>query len=603
MNAPQVPMPSTAFFIKRISTYHPLPQVISGLFWILFHSWPLFPGLVAKAFFDTLEGRAPAGLSLESIVALIVALALARAGFVYGDVWVSTTVGLRIRGLLQHNLLARILERPGAQALPCSVGEAISTMRDDVETMWGAGWVFDVVGYASFALGGLAILLWVDAQVTLLVFIPIVAVITLSHVVRTRLQSVREQSREAAAQVTGALGEIFGAVQAIQVAGAEDQVIAHLRRLGDERRRLALRDRLLGLTLDAVFGNTASLGAGLTLLVAASKMRSGAFTLGDFALFATYLMQVKDMTGFLGWIVTTYQQMGVAFKRAVTLLQGAPASSLVAHHPVYLTGPLPALTPVAKKASDRLDTLEIVGLTLRHPGSGRGIEDISFKLERGSLTVITGRIGSGKTTLLRAVLGLLEPQAGEVRWNGRRIEHPASFLVPPRVAYTPQVPTLLSGTLRENILLGHAAEHDSARTEVEQDTTLARAVRSAVLERDLEGFPDGLETVIGARGVKLSGGQIQRTAAARMFVREPELIVLDDLSSALDVETERMLWQRIFEQQSTCLVASHRRAAIERADQILVLEDGRITALGKLAELLETSAEMRRLYAGEPPDS
>lgn len=603
MNAPQVPMPSTAFFIKRISTYHPLPQVISGLFWILFHSWPLFPGLVAKAFFDTLEGRAPAGLSLESIVALIVALALARAGFVYGDVWVSTTVGLRIRGLLQHNLLARILERPGAQALPCSVGEAISTMRDDVETMWGAGWVFDVVGYASFAVGGLAILLWVDAQVTLLVFIPIVAVITLSHVVRTRLQSVREQSREAAAQVTGALGEIFGAVQAIQVAGAEDQVIAHLRRLGDERRRLALRDRLLGLTLDAVFGNTASLGAGLTLLVAASKMRSGAFTLGDFALFATYLMQVKDMTGFLGWIVTTYQQMGVAFKRAVTLLQGAPASSLVAHHPVYLTGPLPALTPVAKKASDRLDTLEIVGLTLRHPGSGRGIEDISFKLERGSLTVITGRIGSGKTTLLRAVLGLLEPQAGEVRWNGRRIEHPASFLVPPRVAYTPQVPTLLSGTLRENILLGHAAEHDSARTEVEQDTTLARAVRSAVLERDLEGFPDGLETVIGARGVKLSGGQIQRTAAARMFVREPELIVLDDLSSALDVETERMLWQRIFEQQSTCLVASHRRAAIERADQILVLEDGRITALGKLAELLETSAEMRRLYAGEPPDS
>lgn len=603
MNAPQVPMPSTAFFIKRISTYHPLPQVISGLFWILFHSWPLFPGLVAKAFFDTLEGRAPAGLSLESIVALIVALALARAGFVYGDVWVSTTVGLRIRGLLQHNLLARILERPGAQALPCSVGEAISTMRDDVETMWGAGWVFDVVGYASFAVGGLAILLWVDAQVTLLVFIPIVAVITLSHVVRTRLQSVREQSREAAAQVTGALGEIFGAVQAIQVAGAEDQVIAHLRRLGDERRRLALRDRLLGLTLDAVFGNTASLGAGLTLLVAASKMRSGAFTLGDFALFATYLMQVKDMTGFLGWIVTTYQQMGVAFKRAVTLLQGAPASSLVAHHPVYLTGPLPALTPVAKKASDRLDTLEIVGLTLRHPGSGRGIEDISFKLERGSLTVITGRIGSGKTTLLRAVLGLLEPQAGEVRWNGRRIEHPASFLVPPRVAYTPQVPTLLSGTLRENILLGHAAEHDSARTEVEQDTTLARAVRSAVLERDLEGFPDGLETVIGARGVKLSGGQIQRTAAARMFVREPELIVLDDLSSALDVETERMLWQRIFEQQSTCLVASHRRAALERADQILVLEDGRITALGKLAELLETSAEMRRLYAGEPPDS
>jgi len=584
-------MPSTAFFIRRISAYHPLPQVVSGLFWVLFHSWPLFPGLLAKAFFDTLEGRAPAGLSVESIVALIVALALARAGFVYGDVWVSTPVGFRIRGLLQRNLLARILERPGAQALPCSVGEAISTLRDDVETMWGAGWTFDVVGFTSFAVGGIAILLWVDAQVTLLVFIPIVAVITLSHVVRTRLQSVREQSREATAQVTGSLGEIFSAVQAIQVAGAEDKVIAHLRRLGDERQRSALRDRLLGLTLDAVFANTASLGAGLTLLVTASKMRSGVFTLGDFALFATYLMQVKEMTGFLGWIVTTYQQMGVAFKRAVTLLQGAPASSLVAHHPVYLGEPLPAPAPVVKKESDRLDMLEVVGLTLRYPESGRGVEDISFKLERGSLTVITGRIGSGKTTLLRAMLGLLEPQAGEVRWNGEKIEHPASFLVPPRVAYTAQVPTLLSGTLRENILLGLGLE----------DGKLAQAVHSAVLERDLEGFPDGLETLIGARGVKLSGGQIQRTAAARMFVREPELLVLDDLSSALDIETERLLWQRLFEQGTTCLVASHRRAVLERADQILVLDAlrGRIIARGKLQELLETSAEMRRLYTGE----
>jgi ATP-binding cassette subfamily B protein len=118
---------------------------------------------------------------------------------------------------------------------------------------------------------------------------------------------------------------------------------------------MALRDRLLGLTLDAVFGNTASLGAGLTLLVAASKMRSGAFTLGDFALFATYLMQVKDMTGFLGWIVTTYQQMGVAFRRAVTLLQGAPASSLVAHHPVHLTGPLPAQSQWSRRVTP--DTL------------------------------------------------------------------------------------------------------------------------------------------------------------------------------------------------------------------------------------------------------
>jgi ATP-binding cassette subfamily B protein len=98
--------------------------------------------------------------------------------------------------------------------------------------------------------------------------------------------------------------------------------------------------------------------------------------------------------------------------------------------------------------------------------------------------------------------------------------------------------------------------------------------------------------------LRLSGGQIQRTAAARMFVRQPELLVFDDLSSALDVETERQLWQRVFALPATCLVVSHRRAMLERADQILLLEDGRLTAQGRLADLLETSAPMRQLYAG-----
>jgi ATP-binding cassette subfamily B protein len=582
-------MPSTVFFIRRILAYQPFLNVAGGLCWTFFHGLTIVPGLLAKAFFDILEEKTPAGLTLESIVALVVATGLARVGFAYGSILVDAFKGWGVQGLLQRNLLARVFERPGAEALPGSIGEAISTLRDDVETMSGFGWEFDLVGFLIFAVGGIAILLWVDVQVTLFVFIPIVAVITLSHALRTRLKRVREQSREATAHVTGLMGEIFSSVQAIQVAGAEDKVIAHLRRLGDERKRSMLRDRLLGLSLNAIFENTASLGAGLTLLVSASKMRSGEFTVGDFALFATYLMQVAGMTGFLGFLVTTYQQRGVAFKRGVALLQGAPPESLAAHHPIPLQGPLPALTPVVKKESDCLGTLEVVGLTLRHPKSGRGIEDISFKLEHGSFTVITGRIGSGKTTLLRAILGLLEPQTGEVRWNGAKVENPACFLVPPRVAYTPQVPTLLSGTLKENILLGLPREPEKMEC----------AVRSAVLERDLEGFPNGLETLIGVRGMKLSGGQIQRTAAARMFAREPELLVFDDLSSALDVETEHILWRRVFELSTTCLVVSHHPSLLQRADQIIVLKDGRITGRGVLEELLKVSTEMQQLYAGK----
>jgi len=421
----------------------------------------------------------------------------------------------------------------------------------------------------------------------------------------SRVERYRRVTREASARVVGFIAETFGSVQAIKVANAEPRIISRFNVLNERRRQTALADRLFNEILGSIFRNSGSIGTGLVLLLASRSLQEGTFTVGDLALFTTYLGFLTDFVGLVGFMWARYKQAGVAVGRMSRLLSGAPPMNLVKPAPVYMDGTLPDVLYPVKGPSHRLERLEIRDVTCLHPGSSRGIEHISFTVERGSFTVITGRVGSGKTTLVRVILGLLPKDSGDILWNGMVVEDPADFLTPPRSAYTAQIPRLFSNSLRDNLLLGLPKSDDDIR----------EALYSAVLDTDVAEFKDALDTMVGPKGVKLSGGQIQRSAAARMFVRTPELLVFDDLSSALDVETERTMWERLFNSEKkssvngnsngslherpTCLVVSHRRAALRRADQIIVLKDGCIEDRGTLDTLLERSAEMKRLWEGD----
>ena len=583
-------MKAWRFFLSLIA-FRPWLFLFNCLSIILVFVFEMLVGFAAQDFFNNLTTSQHGNLALWWVAALLLASAAGRAIFLLGCQLTNAPFMYTNSALLQKNIFARILQLPGASALPSSSGEAISRLRDDVDenAVFLMGFN-DLTASIIFVIIAFLVMFNINKLITLAVCLPIVIIVAIVNFAGKRIERRRKANRQATSEVTGFLGELFGAVQAVQLAHAQEKSVRHLRQLNQARLKMALRDRLLDQFLQSTFSNAVNVGTGVILLLVGQSMHSGSFTLGDFALFVFYLGGITEFTTLFGTVLTRYKQAGVSVERMLTLLRGAPARTLVQPGPLYMRGALPEVPPAPQIGADRLQGLVVKDLSYRYPGSPNGIADINFSLTRGSFTVITGRIGSGKTTLLRALQGLLVLDAGEIYWNGQRVEEPASFFVPPHSAYTSQVPRLFSDSLRENILFGYT----------EQDGELKRALELAVLAPDIAEMPEGLETMVGPRGVRLSGGQIQRAAAARMLVRPAELLIVDDLSSALDVETEALLWQRLATQQAaTVLAVSHRRPILSRADQVIVLNNGRVEAVGALDTLLETCVEMQALWHGE----
>lgn len=581
---------NTVRLALRLVWFSPGLYLLTVGVFLVYFCLPLLVAVLTGRFFDVLSGRAVLGLNAWSMLALIGGSELGRIGIQVTAIKYWANFVTTVEALLRSNMLrSRLFGRPDRLSL--SPGEAVSRFGGDVDKVTDLldNWV-DTVGTTAYIALSFGVLFRVEWRLALVVAVLGAVIVLISRLMYTRIGRLYGASRKATERVTGFLGEILGGVQAVKVAAAEERVGARFRQLSDARRRAEVKSAVIQVLIDSfIFTNVANVGVGCLLFLTAYAIADGGMTVGDFSLFVVALPRLFERLRFMGRMLVDVRQASVSLARMAELVDGG-AEALVAHAPVYLHGAMPpAQVP---ETEEPFTGLTVKGLTYRYADGGNGVEGIDLTVERGGLTVITGRIGAGKSTLLKALLGLVTPGAGEVRWNGAPVTDAAAFFAPPHTAYCPQVPRLFSGTVRENILLGLP----------EDWADLPGALQSSALVPDVAVMEQGLETLIGPKGARLSGGQVQRVAAARALVRRPQLLVVDDLSSALDVETEESLWNRVLaDGQMTCLAVSHRQAVLRRAHHIIVLKDGRVEATGSLEDLLHSSPEFQALWAAVEP--
>ena len=445
-------------------------------------------------------------------------------------------------------------------------GQVMSRMVADltqVRLLLGPG-ILNVTNTTLVYLVAIPLLLLMDWELTLLALLPLPILLGLGRVFAKHIYRYSREAQDKLGVLSTKVQENLSGVMTVRAYSLERSEERVFLDLADDYLVSNIKLARLRGTMFPLMGLAGAIGGVIVLWYGGLRIAAGEMTLGQFVQFNGYLAALTWPTIALGWMISLWQR-GMAAMDRVNDIFRTPASLVDGSEddPATFEG-----------------AIELRNLTFSYTAESKpALAEVSAQILPGELVVIVGRTGAGKSTLLKAIARLLEIQPQQIFIDGRCVTKLPLKTVRGSIGYAPQDAFLFSRTIYENVGFG--------LPDVDEPH-IRDALKTASFDTDVSAFPEGLDTIVGERGVTLSGGQRQRTTLARAILPDAPIVILDDTLSAVDTETETDIIQALTGDESnrTLIIATHRLAAAAKADRILVLEDGRLVEQGTEPELL-----------------